>query len=306
MTGPVVGVDGGATRSRAVILDGDGREVARTEGGPAVADARSPDRAAAGVAELVRATATAAGVELPLPAVWAGLAGAGREDSRSAVQAALRGTAVAAHVRVGTDVEAAFHHAFPSGPGILLVAGTGSMAHGRSEGGREARTGGWGPLLGDEGSGYSIALEALRSVVRARDGRGPETALTALLLGELGLAAEEALVSWSAEASKGQVAALAPTVIRAALGGDPVALDIEARAVEALRQHVLALVDLLGPWATSPAVGLTGGLLNPGGPLRDALARALAGDPVVLFNGAVDAALGAAYLARSLVNEPSA
>lgn len=306
MTGPVVGVDGGATRSRAVILDGDGREVARMEGGPAVADARSPDRAAAAVAELVRAIATLAGVELPLPAVWAGLAGAGREDSRSAVQAALRGTALAAHVRVGTDVEAAFHHAFPIGPGILLVAGTGSMAHGRSEGGGEARTGGWGPLLGDEGSGYSIGLEALRSVVRARDGRGPETALTALLLGELGLAAEEALVSWSAEASKGQVAALAPTVIRAARGGDPAAQDIEARAVEALRRHVRTLVDLLGPWAAPPSVGFTGGLLNPGGPLRDALAGALAEDPVVLFNGAVDAAIGAARLARSLVNEPSA
>ena len=64
-------------------------------------------------------------------------------------------------------------------------------------------------------------------------------------------------------------------------------------------------MDLLGPWTASPAVALTGGLLNPGGPLLEALAHALAGDPVVLLDGAVDAALGAAHLARRLALEAS-
>ena len=105
----VIGVDGGGTLARAVVLDAEGREVGRAEGPGAVADARDPRAAALAVADVCAAAAMAVGASLPVEALWAGLAGAGREAARVAVQMELGRMGIAAEVQVGTDVAAAFH-----------------------------------------------------------------------------------------------------------------------------------------------------------------------------------------------------
>lgn len=300
MTEPVAGVDGGATRSRCVVMSPDGEVLGRASGGSAVARESSAGIAAAGVEEVVLAAAEDAGVELPLRALWAGLAGAGREGARLAVEERLRETTLARAVRVGTDVEAAFHDAFQEGPGILLVAGTGSIGWGRGEEGESRRVGGWGPLLGDEGSGYRIGLQALRAVVRESDRRGRATELGRVILGELELGDPGELVAWTEGASRAEVAALAPAVVRTAEGGDAPAEEIVAEAVEALREHLLVVLTELGPWGRPPEVALAGGLLDPGGPLRkrmEAMARGLGARP---RSEPVDAARGAASLALGL------
>lgn len=296
----VVGVDGGATRTRAVVLDASGSELARAEGRNAIASAVDPHPAAESVAEVSSAAARKAGLALPADGLWAGLTGAGREEARLAVEEEILRRGAARRVRVGTDIAAAFHDAFGDGPGILLIAGTGSIASGRAEDGRQARAGGWGHHLGDEGSGYALGAAALRRVAWQADGRAPRTGLTEAVLASLGFERPEQLIPWAAAAAKRDVAALAPTVGAAAAAGDPAAQEIVARAVPDLEAHVAALRTRLGPWSREPSVALTGGLLQPGRPLRAPLEAALAGRGIPVESRDPDPALGAARLALAL------
>ncbi len=303
MSRHVIGIDGGGTRTRAVVVDEGGTEVGRAEGGPALAGTLDPLGAAQAVAGVARAAATAAGVQVPVDVLWAGLSGAGREAARRAVERELGRLDLARDVRVGTDVEAAFHDAFSGGPGLLLIAGTGSIAWGRAEGGRAGRVGGWGPRIGDEGSAWALSLDALRRVARGADGRAPRTGLQEAILGHLRLSRPEELVQWVADASKRRVASLAPVVCAAAERGDSAASQILARAVQELEGHALTLLGNLGPWRDPPRVALGGGLLEPGGPLRSAVERALVRHGLRPIDRALDAARGAASLGRSLLLE---
>ena len=213
-----VGIDGGGTRTTAVATGPDGRVVARAEGEAGIVKVLEP---AAGVSILVgltrRAAAAAGAPEAPVAALCCALSGAGREPERVALEAALRATGVAQCIRVTTDAEGAMADAFGTGAaGILLIAGTGSIAWGRDAAGRTARAGGWGFQLGDEGSGYFLGMAALQAVVRAHDGRAPETTLTADVLERTGVGAVEGLIAWTAAATKGDVGALAPGVCAAA------------------------------------------------------------------------------------------
>lgn len=293
----VVGVDGGGTHTRAVVLDADGSELGRADGGAAMADARNPGEAAGAVAEACAEALGRAGLSLPADALWAGLTGAGREASRSAVELELERLGVAKDVHVGTDVGAAFHDAFGDGPGILMISGTGSIAWGRAEDGREGRVGGWGHHIGDEGSGWAIGLEALRLVARQADGRSGRTRLQGAVLEFLHLAAVDDLIPWAGAATKTRVAALAPVVAAAAAAGDAAAGEILVQAVADLEAHVLAVHERLGPWSTPPRVALSGGLLRPGRPLRRPLEEALAPHRLHPLERDLDPALGAARLA---------
>jgi N-acetylglucosamine kinase-like BadF-type ATPase len=296
----VIGVDGGGSRTRAVALDAAGVELARAEGGSAVAG--SPDKAAGAVAEVCRQVAGLAGRSLPAQVVWAGLSGAGRESARSAAERALEETGVAVRAWVGTDVHAAFHDVFPEGPGILLIAGTGSIAWARSEDGREDRVGGWGPRIGDEGSGYAIGVEVLRRVARHADGRAQATALSGLVRNHLELGRVEDLAGWAARASRAQIAELAPLAAAAAAGGDEAAGQIMKDAIEALRAHIVAILERMGPWSRAPELALAGGLIRPGGALRDALEGALSSNRLRTMTRDPDAARGAARLALGLLS----
>ena len=300
MTGFVVGVDGGGSRTRAVILDDTGSEVARAEREGAVATAEAPDEAASAVASAVRAAAVQGGVKLPVHALWAGLAGAGREAVRDAVTAALSRAGLAQSIEVGTDVEAAFHDAFGDGPGVMLIAGTGSIAWARDERGVMHRVGGWGQHVGDEGSGYWLVMEAFRRVARAEDGRGATTVLRASLLERLGLLEANELVTWVASASKREIAALVPDVAHAASTGDPSAAEILERAVELLARHLTTVIERSGPWSEKPHLALSGGLISGDGPLRDALLTAVAGHDLPLVDVALDPPMGAARRAFAL------
>jgi len=295
-----IGVDGGGTDTRAVVLDADGREVGRASGQAAVADARRPAVAAEAVRNVCLAAARAVDRSLPADVVWAGLSGAGREAARSAVELELSRLEVGTTVRVDTDVKAAFHDAFADGPGVLLIAGTGSIAWGRAEDGREGRVGGWGHHIGDEGSGYALGREALSRVTRHADGRAPATDLLHRVLEHLQLDRVDDLVAWVNDAKRSEVASLAPLVVETARSGDEVAGEMVLRATQELEGHVLAVLENLGPWAAPPPVALCGGLLQPGGPLRRAVEEALAKHRVRVLQRALDPALGAARLARSL------
>ncbi len=297
-----VGIDGGGTRSTAVALDSRGRERARLAGGPALVRSGEPTAGAERLARLCADVVRAAGGTPPIAALCCALAGAGRHAERAALRDALRDAGCARVVRVTGDGEAALRDAFGAGAGVLVVAGTGSIACGRNAEGDVQRCGGWGALLGDEGSAYAIGVAALRAVVRAADGRGEPTLLTAAIAAAAGVPVPDGLVAWADAATKAEIAALAPRVTGAAEQRDAVAGAILDAAAAALADHVPPLVERLGLGAGGARVDVAfaGGALRVGSPLRRRLAATLRrADPRLrLLARAPDAAIGAARLAR--------
>uniref|UniRef100_J3MVP6 N-acetyl-D-glucosamine kinase n=1 Tax=Oryza brachyantha TaxID=4533 RepID=J3MVP6_ORYBR len=130
--------------------------------------------------------------------------------------------------------------------GCVLIAGTGSIAYGVTEDGKVARAAGAGPVLGDWGSGYGIAAQALTAVVKAYDGRGPHTNLTRQILRKLELSSPDELIGWTyADPSWARIAALVPVVVSSAEDGDEVANKILRDSVQELADSVVAVVRRL-------------------------------------------------------------
>ena len=181
--GLVVGIDAGATKTRAFAIDRAGEVVGRGAGGGANL-LSSPDPQGSIAAALAEALGGRSAEAIVLSA-----AGGDRKADRERGRELLARVAPSgARLLVTHDAIAALYAGNPAGCGIVLIAGTGSIAYGRNEEGEEDRAGGWGHLIGDEGSAVWCGLEALRAVAHAVDGRGAPTLLTDLLFTELGVA----------------------------------------------------------------------------------------------------------------------
>lgn len=260
MAGPIfAGVDGGGTRTTLVLGGPDGREILRRVGGAGLVDPRDPIASALLVAGLVRAAMAEAGLGVPPVSLCAGLAGVGNETERAAVESALAAEGVAGRVRIVTDGEIALEGTLGGGPGVLMIAGTGSVAYGRAEDGRVARCGGWGMFVGDEGSGYALGRAGIVAALRAADGRGPATRLLEELMERMGVDSPNGIPPWVGRAEKSVIAALSRPVVEAAEAGDAVALEILRREAGELALHPRALADVLDPWSGPIAVVLYGG-----------------------------------------------
>ncbi|HUP88411.1 MAG TPA: BadF/BadG/BcrA/BcrD ATPase family protein, partial [Longimicrobiales bacterium] len=255
-----IGIDGGGTQTTALLTDSEGHELGRTSGPPGIIDVLDPEAGARALADLASQTLTDAGIDAQASAIVCALAGAGREPERTRLEQSLEAQRVAGTVCITTDFDAAMHDAFGGGSGILVIAGTGSSAWGRNEDGRTARAGGWGVILGDEGSGYAIGTAALRRCMREFDGRDHGDDWVPLILAQTGVSSVEQLVRWAAAAPKADIAALAPAVFEAAFRGNAVGRGIVLNAAKEICKHVVALHDRLKPWNAPPTVALTGGL----------------------------------------------
>ena len=233
-------------------------------------------------------------------ALVVGVAGVGREQQKIALTQELERLELADTVVVISDAEAAMADAFAEGPGILLIAGTGSIGWGRSPAGTMQRCGGWGPVIGDEGSGAWLGRKALQVIAAAHDGREPETALTGAVLTALELDDVPAIISWAANATPADMATLAPAVLSAAEVGDLRANTIVTMAVEELALHVRALArSLFVDERAAIPVALHGGLLAKGRPMRKRLEHRLKTlvPGSVVRHQTVDAARGALQMA---------
>lgn len=301
----VVGVDGGGSKTHVIVANGRGKTLAEITGD---ASAVRPGEALASaeiIGALVRDALASAEITDRPSVLVAGVAGTGREKDRKALQRALQGETLADEILVVPDAEIALTDAFGAdGAGILLVAGTGSVAFGRGPTGTFKRCGGWGPDCGDEGSGAWIGRRALSVVTSSTDEREPETRLVGALMTALELESVEDLIPWAAAASPKDLAKLAGHVMTLAADRDLRSNSICTVAAEELVVHVRTLArQLFVDERAALPVALAGGLLTRGTFLRRLVEHRLKtavpgshlhGEEVVPARGAVKLALAAA------------
>ena len=274
MNGLFVGVDGGGTKTRVLVVDEQGAEVATAEGpGSAIRPGATSHSASVIRDAIQRATA---GLTDPIRAICVGVAGAGREEERDTLLSALDADRIAGTVVVVTDAEIAIEDAFGAGPGVLLTAGTGSIAYGKGPTGVMARCGGWGPVIGDEGGGAWIGRRALGIIAASSDGREPETTLADAILSSLSVESIERLIPWAAAATPADFGKLAPVVLEVAATGDLRANSLVTLAVEELALHVRTLArKLFADERAAFRLAMHGGLLAPKSLLRRRLEQRL-------------------------------
>ncbi len=301
----VVGVDGGGTRTRVVLADANGNVLARTEGAASSLQPGYESVAADVIKMLIAEALTMAERTETRPAVCVvGVAGAGQERAAQALWSALASRRVADDVSVQADATIAMDDAFGDSAGVLLIAGTGSVAYSRAPDGRLERCGGWGPNIGDEGSAAWLGRRALSVVTAAHDGREPETALTGALLTALELESIDDLIPWAANASPGTLATIAPVVTQVAATGDLRANALISLCVEELSLHIRTLARrcFMDERAAIP-VALAGGLMSKSSLVRKRLEQRLksAVPGATVRSEDVDAARGAVRRARRLL-----
>jgi N-acetylglucosamine kinase-like BadF-type ATPase len=231
-----LGVDGGQSGTAALIGDEAGRVLGAGDGGPCnhAAAAEGRQKLVRAVGGSVAAACAQAGLDaraVRFAAACFGMSG-GPEDKQAILQEILPADVVV----VTDDAVIALAGATGGEPGIVTIAGTGSIAFGRNGAGCTARIGGWGYIFGDEGSGFDIARQALRAALRAEEGWGPPTALAPALFDATGSADANAALHlfYTPDWPRPRVAALAPLVDEAAMAGDEVACDILHNAAQQL------------------------------------------------------------------------
>jgi glucosamine kinase len=302
MTLIVIGIDGGGSKTHAIVADEQGKTIGEVTGPASAVRPGQAEHSATVIADVVRDALASVEMTHVTPRVVAiGVAGAGRETERQELWQALAGKDLGTELVIHSDFSIALDDAFGDGPGVLLIGGTGSVAFGRSPAGATARCGGWGPVCGDEGSGAWIGRKALSVVTSAADGREPETALTGAILTAAQVNETTDLIAWAAQAKPADLATLAPVVLSVADSGDLRANALVSLAVEELVLHVRALArQLFADERASLPVALSGGLLNRGSTFRKRLEHrlksavpgaAVRSEPVVAARGAVRAAL---------------
>ena len=240
----VMGIDGGATKTLAAVLDLQTRVLHLAHGGPSNQDA-------VGAKAAVRALLGAADEAIAKAAVGA--------DQLGAAVLAVAGTntdAVVEHVRaagrdawiVVNDVVGAWATATGAGPGVAVISGTGSNVFGVGPEGRAWRAGGWGHLLGDEGSGYWLGVQSIKAALRDRESSGPQTALSDAAPAFFGMDSVEALAGrvYSKPLTKGEIAAFAVETAKLAERGDAVARELFQRGARELGEQVAAVIRQTG------------------------------------------------------------
>lgn len=305
----VLGVDGGGSGTTAVLVTPDGAVLGRGQAGPSNYVVAGAPAAAEALAEAVRQALRTAPQHVHLRGAAFCLAGIAGPADAERVRQALRRTAVplpawaavVERARLAHDALAALVGGCGRPVGVVVIAGTGSIAYGRAADGREQRAGGWGWLAGDEGSAFDLGRRALQAAARAADGRGPATALLAMLLAELGCAGMAELVRRFTPGPelRGQVAALAPLVFHAAQAGDKVAQELVSSAAAELALAAVTVLRGLGLDRTPTPVVMHGGLFRHHALLREGFAAALARQAPAArpVEPQHDAAYGAALLA---------
>jgi N-acetylglucosamine kinase-like BadF-type ATPase len=272
----LMGVDGGATKTLAAVLDLQAGELHLAHAGPSNEDAVGGKAALEALLEAAEQAIERAGINASqLAAAVLAVAGTNTDSIVRHIRAARSQAWI-----VVNDVVGAWATATGAGPGVAAISGTGSNVFGVGPHARAWRAGGWGHLLGDEGSGYWLGLQSIKAALRDRESSGPETALSDAAPAFFGVESVEALagIVYSKPLTKGEIAAFATETARLAAQGDAVAHELFRRGAAELAEQITAVIRRtgldggdVGPFP----VGLIGSAFKAGALLVDPLSRAV-------------------------------
>lgn len=265
----VVGVDGGGTKTRAVILNGNFAILGEGLAGPSNPLRVGIVNAATAVREAIDRACEAAKLRrTDLVAAEIGLAGASRSELRARMREALQGLGIGEIVVVG-DADIALYGATEGEPGLIVIAGTGSICCGINGRGKKVCAGGWGPVAGDEGGGAWIARRALRAIAHAADGRGAATSLTNAACAYFHVSDSNDLSTaiYAPTITNERLAGFGKFVIEAAKAKDRIACEILAEAGRELGTMASAVIRNLKLERERFQVAYVGGVFAASGEL---------------------------------------
>jgi N-acetylglucosamine kinase len=313
--GFVLGIDGGGTKTLGLISDLSGKVLGRVVGGTSNPQVVGFERASQVVLKVVRECCHRGGCHPKhLKAVVVGLAGAGREPDRRRAEIEIRKLARRSRIplknlRVESDARIALEGALGGELGIVLISGTGSIGYAKGLDGSVHRVGGWGRIIGDEGSGFAVGRAALIAIARAFDGRGQPTTLTKSASKGFGLSNPQSIISRIYQ-NHFELSRIAPLVLKAAAKGDKVSRDILDNASSGLAEHVRVLVDKLrrsdkSSRGAKTNLILLGGMLEGSNYLSQGLRRKIKSrfPSIHICSPKKSPARGAVLLALSRVNK---
>jgi len=271
----VLGLDAGGTKTVCLLADGQGTVLGSARGGGANLQAQGELEVEKTLHDLME-RAMAGRRQIP-DAVCLGIAGVDRPDDAAVIEGIMRRIGYKMPTLVVNDALIALVAGVADAPGVVIVCGTGAICYGRDAQGRAARSGGWGYIIGDEGSGYWIGRCALAAVARHADGRGPATSLTAAALAHFRVASVAELVHevHAHDPRRHRIAALGSVVQAAAADGDAVALAILDEAAGELVDGAASVTGRLGMSDAAFPFVLAGGTFHGVPLLREAVLQRL-------------------------------
>jgi glucosamine kinase len=269
-----IGVDAGGTSTTAA-LSRNGAFVREASGPAANATTAGVDDAAGAIIRAIQGVADGAQPD----AIYIGAAGAGRPSVAEALQLLVHNAYGRARITVADDTVIALRSAIPSGPGVVLIAGTGSVAYAEN-GDVIVRAGGTGYILGDEGSAYAIGLAAAKLYARVLDGRAPRDETGEFVATTLHAPDRAALLDamYGAAFTPSRIAAMAPDIITFAGAGNRTSTKIVQEASKDLGDLLKSAVKLAGLLDASPHIALAGGLMRENSLLTFLLETRINGD----------------------------
>jgi N-acetylglucosamine kinase-like BadF-type ATPase len=303
----VVGVDGGGSKTEAIILDNDLRVIGEGRAGPSNPLRVGLTSAAAAVREAIDNACAAAKIRRSdLESAEVGLAGARRHELRERMREMLLPLGVR-DIEVVTDADIALYGATDGAPGLVVIAGTGSICCGINARGKKFCAGGWGPLAGDEGAGAWIARRALRAIAYASDGRGPQTLLTELACNYFHVSTADDLTTaiYAPTITNERIAGFGKDVVEAANRKDPVAEQIILEGGAELGLAAVAVIRNLQMEREEFQIAVVGGVFRASGemilkPLKAEVAKVA---PRAYFEPPhFSPAVAAARMARERIN----
>ncbi|MBT9170461.1 MAG: N-acetylmuramic acid/N-acetylglucosamine kinase [Actinobacteria bacterium] len=274
----VFGMDGGASKSVSIVADTEGNVLSRVESGPSNYQNIGKEKAKEAIEHAVQRAIEASRTKITeFEVACLGLAGMDSQTSYNVLYGIISDIKVFRKVMLLNDAEIGLAGATGCRHGIVVNAGTGAVAFGINQRGEKGRSGGWGYLMGDEGSAYDVSRRALMAAAKAHDGRGEPTLLLPMIMEALSLEQFEQIIEllYHKEMSPEALASLAPVVFEAAQKGDRVSQEILECAGEELGLVAIAVARALGMESEECEVAPIGGMFRPHTLLYKSFARVL-------------------------------